>query len=104
MSMTVVIIDAVLRLVVDHCHRCVFFSPPLFLSDWLSGFNIERGTKISHSDVILYNTLFSLLLRNPRIISYSSRVDAHSPQYNVTVKLHCEHDDSSLSILVACIL
>ncbi len=78
--------------------------PPLFLSDWLSRLNFGRGTKIFPRRVILYNTLYSLSPRNPRIISYSLRVDARSSQHNVTVKLYCEHHDSSLGLFVVCIL
>ncbi len=71
-----------------------------FLSDWLKRLNVGKGTKISPRHVILYNALFSLSPRNPRIISYSLRVDARSTQHKVPVKLHCEHDDSLLGLFV----
>ncbi len=83
--------------------RFVVLTPP-FLSDWLKRLYVGKGTKISPRHVILYNALFSLSPRNPRIISYSLRVHVCSPQHNVTVKLHSEHDDSLLGLLVACIL
>ncbi len=57
--------------------------------------NVGRRTKISPRHVILYKpALFSL---SPRTKSsnyqlYSLRVDTRSPQHNVAVKLHCEHD------------
>ncbi len=71
--------------------RFIVLQPP-FSSDWLRRLNFGSGTKISPRHVILYKpALFSLSPRNSRIISYSLRADARSPQHKVTVKLHCEH-------------
>ncbi len=80
---------------------------PLFLSDWLKRLNVGKGTKISPPQTrnTLYNAaaLFFLSPRNPRIISSSLRVDVRFPQHKFTLNLHCEHDDSLLSLFVACI-